>query len=465
VNEPSKLAADPRVVDAVQLIEIWVDARLAYERLPGISMAVVHDQEIIWSRGFGFADVEAKRATSPDTIYSICSISKLFTSIAVMKLRDQGKLRLDDPVGKHLSWFNIQESFPEAPVITVRNILTHSSGLPRESDHPYWTGPEFPFPTREQIMERLSNQKTLYPADRYFQYSNLGLTLAGEIVAAASGQPYEEYIQKNILEPLGLRDTTPFLPEEQRGGRFATGYGVFPREGERGEIPFFQARGIAPAAGYASTANDLAKFASWQFRLLDKGGQEVLKANTLREMHRVHWVDLDWKTTWGLGFGVRRSDDDTFVGHGGSCPGFRTQLQLNPKDKVATIFMTNAMGVDTGIFTKEAYDIVAPAIAKALESPDEAKRAPTEFEKYTGLYRDFWGESAVLTWEGSLATVWTRTSNPSEGLTKLKHIEGYVFRRVREDDEELGEEIVFEVDQQGRVVRMQQHGNYMEKVR
>jgi CubicO group peptidase (beta-lactamase class C family) len=156
VNEPSKLAADPRVVDAVQLIEIWVDARLAYERLPGISMAVVHDQEIIWSRGFGFADVEAKRATSPDTIYSICSISKLFTSIAVMKLRDQGKLRLDDPVGKHLSWFNIQESFPEAPVITVRNILTHSSGLPRESDHPYWTGPEFPFPTREQIMERLS---------------------------------------------------------------------------------------------------------------------------------------------------------------------------------------------------------------------------------------------------------------------------------------------------------------------
>jgi hypothetical protein len=123
------------------------------------------------------------------------------------------------------------------------------------------------------------------------------------------------------------------------------------------------------------------------------------------------------------------------------------------------------LGVDTGIFTKEAYDIVAPAIAKALESPDEAKRAPTEFEKYTGLYRDFWGESAVLTWEGSLATVWTRTSNPSEGLTKLKHIEGYVFRRVREDDEELGEEIVFEVDQQGRVVRMQQHGNYMEKVR
>jgi CubicO group peptidase (beta-lactamase class C family) len=465
VNEPSKIGTDPRVQDALRLLEIWVDARLAYERLPGISMAVVHDQETIWSRGFGFADVDAKRATTPDTIYSICSISKLFTSIAVMKLRDEGKLRLDDPVGKYLSWFNIQESFPDAPDITLRNILTHSSGLPRESDYPYWTGPEFPFPTHEQIVEGLSKQKTLYPADRYFQYSNLGLTLAGEIVAAASGQPYQAYVEENILGPLGLHDTTPFLPEEERGGRFATGYGVFPREGGREEVPFFQARGVAPAAGYASTANDLAKFASWQFRLLDRGGEEVLEANTLREMYRVHWVDPDWETTRGLGFSVSRHDDHTFVGHGGSCPGFRTQLQLSPKDKIATIFMTNAMGVDTGTFTMEAYEIVAPAIEKALESPGEAKKAPAELEKYTGLYRDFWGESAVLTWEGGLAMVSTRTRNPSEGLTKLKHIEGHVFRRIRENDEGLGEEVVFEVDTEGRVVRMRHHGNYSEKVR
>jgi CubicO group peptidase (beta-lactamase class C family) len=460
----NNLAEDPRVKDALNLLDMWIDAQVAYERLPGISMAVVHDQATLWSRGVGFSDLKAERPSSPDTIYSICSISKLFTSLAVMQLRDEGKLRLDDPVGKHLSWFNIQETFPDAPPITIRGILTHSSGLPRESDHPYWTGPEFPFPTREQIIERLSSQETLYPADTYFQYSNLGLTLAGELVTAASGQPYEEYIEQRILEPLGLESTTPFLPENERGKRFATGYGVFPRKGDRQEVPFFQARGIAPAAGFASTVEDLAKFASWQFRLLDKGGEEVLKANTLREMHRVHWVDPDWETTWGLGFSVSRVEDHTFVGHGGSCPGFRSQLRISPKDKVATIFMTNAMGVNTRKYTKQAYDIVAPAIAKALESPGAAKPTPSELEKYVGLYRSFWSESAVVSWEGGLATFSPRSSEPVEGISKLKHIDGHIFRRIR-DDEELGEEVIFELDEQGNVVRMRRHGNAMEKVR
>ena len=148
-------------------------------------MAIVHDQDLIWSRAWGSADLEANKPAEPDTIYSICSISKLFTSVAVMQLRDEGKLKLDDPVEKHLPWFDLKKTFPDSPPITIEGLLTHSSGLPRESDHPYWTGPDFPFPTREQIIERLSNQETLYPAETYFQYSNLGLTLAGEFAVAS----------------------------------------------------------------------------------------------------------------------------------------------------------------------------------------------------------------------------------------------------------------------------------------
>ena len=169
-------------------------------------------------------------------------------------------------------------------------------GLPRESDYPYWTGPDFPFPTHEQIVERISKQRTLYPAETYFQYSNLGLTLAGEVVAAASGMPYADYVRLNILEPLGLASTTPEIPAAERGGRLAAGYGAPKRDGGRAAMPFFQARGVAPAAGFASTVEDLARFAQWQFRLLRGGVTEVLKANTLREMYRVHWVDPDFET-------------------------------------------------------------------------------------------------------------------------------------------------------------------------
>jgi CubicO group peptidase (beta-lactamase class C family) len=458
------LANDPRVQSAIRLLETWVETQLVYEQIPGISMGIVHDQDLIWSRGFGYANPDEGLEASPTTIYSICSISKLFTSIGVMQLRDQGKLRLDDPVAKHLPWFNIKDTYPEGPEVTIQGILTHSSGLPRESDHPYWTGPEYPFPTREQIIERISNQEELYPGDTYYQYSNLGLTLAGEIVAAASGQPYANYVQANILDPLGLENTYPEIPDEHRRKQLAVGYSSRLRDGSRKVIPDYLVRGIAPAAGFASTVEDLARFASWQFRLLENGGYEVLDANTLKEMHRVHWTDPDWEVTRGLGFSVSRVDDTTYVGHGGSCPGYRTLLRMSPKNEIAVIFMTNSM-TGTGLYAQEAFEIVAPAIEQAIEEPGEGKSADPDLQKYVGRYdRPLGGETHVLIMEDKLAMLYAPTENPSEAVTKLKHIEGDTFRRIR-DDGELGEPIEFEVDAAGQVTRLFRNSNYSIRAR
>src|SRR5262249_1331270 len=154
----------PSVPQALNLLKVWLDAQRAYGQIPAISAGVVYDQQLVWSDGFGYADLVRKTPATPNTIYSICSISKLFTSIAVMQLRDGGKLRLDDPVERHLSWFKIKRSDPRAPEITIEGLLTHSSGPPREADFPYWTGPDFVFPSHDQIIQRLSNQETLYPA-------------------------------------------------------------------------------------------------------------------------------------------------------------------------------------------------------------------------------------------------------------------------------------------------------------
>lgn len=457
---------DPRVVSALNLLELWLDAQLAYDQLPGLSMAIVHDQEILWSNGFGYAHPKNKIPTTSKTIYSICSISKLFTSIAILKLRDEGKLRLDDPAGKHLPWFKIKQTYPDGPPVTIKGILTHSSGLPREAGYPYWSAPDFAFPAREQIIEKLSSQQTLYPADTYSQYSNLGMSLLGEIVASASGQPYAEYVQKNILDPLGLTNTKPEMQEMQKSKQLATGYSAMTREGVRKEVPFFLANGIAPAAGYSSTVEDLAKFASWQFRLLETGGTEILNVNTLKEMQRVQWMDPGWETTWGLGFVVWRNNGKTFVGHGGSCPGFRSNLMIQPKDKIATIVMVNASGVNTNNFTRRAYEIIAPSVAEVVKSPDGAEQPDSTLEKYTGTYsvEPWGGETAVLIWQGKLAMVGFPTDDPLGGITKLKHIDGNTFRRIRDDDE-LAEEIVFETGEDGKVVRMIQNNNYWPKVK
>jgi CubicO group peptidase (beta-lactamase class C family) len=448
---PAQAPTDPRVAQALTLMRTWLEAERAYDHIPGISAAIVSDQRVLWSGGYGYADLSRQAPATANTIYSICSISKLFTSIATMQLRDAGKLRLDDPVSKHLSWFSIKQTYPEREPITIEGILTHSAGLPRESEWPYWTGPDFPFPTHDQIVAKINEQETLYPAEQYFQYSNLGLSLAGEIVAAKSGLPYGEYVTKNLLQPLGLTSTSPEMPEAEKGKRLAAGYGKFGRNTERAPLAFFQARGIAPAAGYASTAEDLARFAMWQFKNLATNGKTVLAANTLREMYRPHFVDPNGTTMYGLGFSNWRSGDKGFVGHGGSCPGYQTYLLMRPEERIAAVSMTNAVDANARNLAQRMYDIVAPAILASRKDTSAKPKAPDPtVAAYVGTYEGtFGGETAVLSWDGSIATLSLPTDDPMRALTKWRKTGTHTFRRVRPDDE-LGETIRFEMGPDGK---------------
>lgn len=274
--------------EAFKLVEVWLDAQKDYEQLPGITAIVVEDQEVLWSGAFGLANTEKDIKAKSSTICSICSIFKLFTSVAIMKLYDEGKLRLDDRISDLLPQYDLEQKYPNSGPITVRSLMTHSSGLPREADYYYWNGPDFPFPTKEQIDDKLSEQETLYPASTYFQYSNLAMTLLGEIVEAVSGQSFDEYVEQNILKPLGLTDTRTELPEKLYGKELAIGYSTLKRDGTREKVNFFQANGITPAAGFSSNVHDLGKFASWQLRLRDTTETEILKPSTLKYMQQVH---------------------------------------------------------------------------------------------------------------------------------------------------------------------------------
>ena len=262
-----------------------------------------------------------------------------------------------------------------------------------------------------------------------------------------------------------MNDTFTEYPKELRGGRMAIGHTARKRDGTRDVIPAFQVRGIRPAAGFTSNVPDLAKFAMWQFRLLSKDGSEILRSSTLREMHRVHWVDPDWETTWGLGFSVKRDGDRTFVGHGGGCPGYYTQFRLEPKSKIAVIVLTNAIGSDVGTYAAKAFDLVAPAIKKAIDDPDGAPTGDPSLDRYVGVYDSIWGQAAVLHWEDGLALLSLRARNPKKALHKLKKTGEHTFRRIRNDDQELGETIVFDVAEDGSVRRCKQHSNWNVKVR
>lgn len=448
------------VASNIKLLESWIKAQMDYRDLPGLSIGIVYDQELIYARGFGYRDLEKKKPATPQTIYRIASITKTFTATCLMQLRDAGKLRLEDPIEKYLDWFKIKNRFPDAPKITIRHLITHTSGLPREAAFPYWT--DHKFPTREEIINALPNQETIYAAETKFKYSNLALALAGEIVSAVSGIPYDQYVRENILRPLGMQSTTVYLTEEHKS-RLATPYSRRLPDGSRKIMPFTDSRGIAPAANMSSNVEDLARYISLQFRDEKRDAAQILKGSTLREMHRVHWLQPNWRSGWGLGFAVWRQDSKTVVGHGGWVAGNRTRIAFIPKEKIGVIVLTNADDGTPGFFAQKVLKLLSPIIEKAVTPEAPVAEPDPAWNKYVGLYTDpSWFDTEVMILNNKLVMngySYPPEEDPVGEIVELTPEGENTFRMTGENGN--GELVVFELDDNDIVVRVKVGENYI----
>lgn len=441
--------------EVLEILNIWLEAQKDYKKIPGLSVAIVQNQDLMWAAAYGKANIEESVNTQKNTIYSICSISKLFTSIAIMKLYEEGKLRLDDEIKDLLPSYNIKQQFTNSSPITIRAILSHSAGLPRENYFSHWNGPVFNCPTKKDIIETLNKQETLYPSSTQFQYSNLGITLLGYVIEEVTKMPYEEYIGKYILTPLQLNDTKTYMPKKLHGKELAIGYSSLTRKGDLLPFNFFDAKGVAAAAGFSSNILDLARFASWQLRLLDGGKKEILKSSTLKYMQNVHWTDVDFKRTWGLGFAVYKgSDGAKWVGHGGHCPGYKTSLSINTKTKFAYVVMANSSGVNA-----KGY---ATAIDKMIQKSEKVNDKKLNLEEYKGFYEwDGFAEVYIGTWGNKLALLHLPTDNPAKSLTFYKKVSENTFREVKKG-KRLGGFLVFTKDN-NKITGYKKHNNYIYK--
>ena len=430
---------------------------MAYAGQPGLSIAIVHDQEVVWTAGFGRASLERGQPATPDTLYRIASITKLFTSTAILQLRDAGRLQLDDPIVMHLPWFSIGQPHADAPVMTIRHLITHTAGLPREAGFPYWTDGDFP--TIERVRERLPQQRASLPTETEWKYSNLGMTVAGEVVTAASGWPYADYVAQHVLEPLGMKRTFVTTPPADHPD-LAAGYERRLPGGTRASAPHTDGRGITAAAGMTTCVTDLARFAMLQFRDGAAGGAQILKSSTLREMQRPHWVEPDWTAGWGLGFRIQRQNGKTYVGHGGALRGYRTQLQLCPAERIGVIVLTNADDGEPVKYADKAFAWVAPAIVKTTTPAPPA--APAGWERYAGRYRNAWWDTQVLLVEGRLAMLDPSLPDPMPNVIWLNPTGEHTFRaETRNGFASHGEPVIFELDATGRVGRIKVGENYL----
>ena len=444
-----KPSPDPGVhPDAIGLIDAWLESEQQYHRLPSLVVSIMKGDRVVFTRGYGSVDPAGKIPATPDTIYSICSISKLFTSIAVMQLFEQGKVALDDEVTKYLPEFRLAQADSASGPVTIRSLLMHSGGVPREAVGDYWTAPEYRFPAREEMLSGLTKQEMYDRSLSRYQYSNLGMALLGEIVERVSGTPYDRYVVRNILEPLGMRNTLPRIPDELRGERLAVGHGALRRDGTRQVLGAFDTRGLLPAAGFSSTVHDLSLFALWQLRLLRSGKTEVLRPWTLREMQRIQWTDTDGKTLWGLGFGISRVGSDLVAGHLGRCPGYRASQSVVPAKEI---------GIVTALSSMENPSLFArPILALMQKTPTGGAAKPgVALADYVGRYsfQPWSDETMVLPWGSDLVSLTVPSTNPAEDMRVLRHVGPEAFREVRED-RTLGEVYTFLRDESGRVRRL-----------
>ena len=459
-SQPAPLAeritSDPDVQGARRLFSAWLEGQMLERGLPGVAVGVVADQELVWAAGFGFADTTAKIPMTPQTRFRMASHSKLFTATAVMQLREEGKLRLDDPVSTHLRWFKVKPAEADTPPITIEELLTHSSGLPREAGA-HWT--TFDFPTTHQLQTLIPDRQAPFAPEVRWKYSNLAYAIAGMVVEQISGLSWGDYLQRHIFDPLGMHASSV----DKNVAGLAVGYGRRRPDGTRAVNPFIDARGMAAATGLTSTVEDMARFVSAQFRKGPRGGRQILSSGSLREMHRIRVLESNWTQGNAIGFAVRKAGDKVYVSHGGSYPGYQTNTMLWPDGKVAVIVLTNADDGNPAALATELMNTVGQAVAKALpKAPAEITWDPS-WSRFAGLYRGRGSDSYVVELNKRLVIINPAGANLDNPIT-LEPIGDGQFRYVATTGGGPVGEIVRFVEENGRVVRMITGDSYVERV-
>ena len=345
------------------------------KRLPSITAAVLRDGETVWEAAVG-------DGATPDTQYRLGSITKTFTAAAIMQLRDAGKLDLEDRLDAHV------EGAAHAP--TIRRLLSHTSGLQRETHDDAWLNQKFA--SVPELLETLDRAEHVLPPGARFHYSNLAFALLGIVVERAGGVAYRDYVEQRLLQPVGLTRTS-FDPDESA----AKGYLVKPYvEGVWDEAPVETGAWIS-AGQMWGTVRDLCRWAAF----LVEPDQSVHANRSAEHMRTVQSIadHTRWTAGYGLGLALARDGDRIVAGHGGSMPGFIAFVGVSAADKIGAALLTNS---STARIDELGLKLIATTVEQWPVSPEPwsvEDPPPAEIERLLGIWY-LEGDQVVFRWRG-----------------------------------------------------------------
>ncbi len=329
---------------ALTQIDRMTQTELGQDDIGSLTVGVVKQGALVWTKSYGFADMATRKVATVDTVYRIGSITKPFTALMLLQLVERGVVRFSDPVERYLSAINeVQNRIDGAPPISFVQLATMTSGLGREpEDLPtYLVGPvdEWALVMRNA----LPHVEYSFEPDTHYHYSNIGYAVLGAALAEASGRPFVDYMTEEIFHPLGMTQTA-FEPNPEIQGHLATGYGVTDGVIDA-DTPAREHAGRGykvPNGAMYTTVGDLAKFLAFQ---LGHGPDNVLARETVAgNFTRVNSANGDLSTGYGVGFqAIRRSGFVTY-GHGGSVAGYRAAAFIARDSQVGMIVLRNVGG-------------------------------------------------------------------------------------------------------------------------
>ena len=332
------------VMSIIDTLKASIPEIMEKDDIPGVSVAVVNDKKILWISSYGFTDKTRKRQTTKETLFSIQSMSKNFTALAVLMAVQDGILDLDTPIKKYLPEFRVHSRYEDHPEdkITLRHLLSHRAGFTHEApigsnfdNHPH---------TFQEHIQSISDTWLRYPVGYHFAYSNLGVDLAGYILQIQSGIPFERYLENKVLIPLGMKSSTFDISLIKECTNRAVGH-----MSDVDTLPVYVP--MIPAGGLYTNAAEMANFLRFHINSGVFEGQRLIKENILNEMYSVAFPLLNQEYGYGFGLWKQMIGNTYQYYHGGAGYGFVSGMIIYPELKLGVVILTNSEDHGLSVFS------------------------------------------------------------------------------------------------------------------
>jgi len=360
-------------------IDAYIENHMAENQIPGLALSIVHNDEIVYTQGYGVADADGTQVT-PQTPFIIGSTSKSFTALAIMQLVDAGEIDLDATVQTYIPWFTM--TGPEdTKFITIRHLLTHTSGLSGPVSDKDLLNSDVSENALETHIREVADYNLANPAGEKYQYNNTNYDILGLIVQTVSGKPFEDYIEEHIFLPLDMTNSYTSKSEAEENG-LAVGHTYFfgnPRASADAPYP----RRKLPSGFLISSAEDLGHYLIAQLNQGRYGEMQILSPEYVGLMHQPAVETFDEGISYGFGWRTNLVDGEPSVWHGGDTSSFHSNLAFGPTRGWGVAILMNVAGLPQNAALNEPVNEVL-----RLSSGYDAGQIMTDF---SSVFYVLWG--------------------------------------------------------------------------